>query len=195
MSRRGIRLTVLFGVLLLPVSVPAQQPRRPNNEAGEANTLGRWKLVNFALFAIGFGYLIYRYAPAFFNARSADIQKAIRDATGLQMEADFRSSEMDRKMASLAGEVQKLRDQSAAHMEIEHQRVDNETQAELARIESNVQAEIETFRQRGLRRVRQQTSRAALELASRRLRPEPGSGEQEELVQDFVHAVEQGRGE
>jgi F0F1-type ATP synthase membrane subunit b/b' len=185
-----LRLAALLSLLLVPVSLPAQTQRHPNNEAGEANTIGKWKLINFTLFAIGFGYLIYRYAPAFFNARSADIQKAIRDATGLKMDADFRSSEMDRKMATLAEEVKKLRDQSAVHMELEHQKVENETQAELARIENNVRAEIEAFRQRGLRRVRQQTSRAALELASRRLQPQPGSPEQEELIQDLVHAVE-----
>ncbi len=192
--RRRLAIAMVWGGLAFLGAAHQARAQGPDakNEAGTAYTLGKWKLVNTALFAVALGYLLYRAAPAFFNARSADIQKAIKDATGLKMEADFRSSEIDRKMASLADEVARLRAQSAAEMEREHQRVLAETQSGLTRIDKNVQAEIDAFRQRGERRVRQQTGLAALRLAERRLRPEAGSAEPEELVQDFVRAVGQG---
>ena len=89
----------------------------------------RWKIANTLIFAIGLGYLIAKYAPAFFNARSGEIQKAIQDATGLKIEAEFRSSEIDRKMAGLAEEVKKLRQQYADELEREHERFRHETEA------------------------------------------------------------------
>ncbi len=193
--RRHLGFAVLWGALAFfagPHGVSAQQKRMVGTDEASGR-VGKWKIINTVLFAAGLGYLIYRSAPGFFNARSADIQKAIQDATGLKMDADFRSSAIDRKMASLSDEVKKLREQSAADMEREHQRVQEDTQQGLRRIENNVNAEIEAFRQRGVRRVRQRAAQAAFELAAQRLQAQAGTGEAEESVQDFIHVVEQGR--
>ena len=194
--RRHIGLAVLWGGLAFlggTHDLSAQQQKRALGTDEASGRVGKWKIINTLLFAAGLGYLIYRSAPGFFNARSADIQKAIQDATGLKMDADFRSSEIDRKMASLSEEVTKLREQSAADIEREHQRLREETQEGLQHIENNVNAEIEAFRQRGVQRVRQRTAQAAFELAAQRLREQAGTGEAEESVQDFIHVVEQGR--
>src|SRR5581483_9138661 len=152
-----------------------------------------WKIVNTAIFVIGLAYLIRKYAPAFFNARSADIQKAIKDAMGLKIEAEFRYSEIDRKMATLTDEVKRMRAQSAAEMEREHQRVRNETAMEIEHIHKNVAAEMEALRKEGRRQVRQQTAQLALQLAERRLRDRFASSASEGLVQDFVQLIERGK--
>jgi F0F1-type ATP synthase membrane subunit b/b' len=153
-----------------------------------------WKVANTLIFAAALGYLIAKTAPRFFNARSAEIQKAIQDATGLKIEAEFRSSEIDRKMATLAAEVNKLREQSAAEMEREHARMRKDTAVEIEHIHRNVAAEIEAFRFGAIRQVREHTAQLALELAERRLASQLSSGDQEEMVRDFVHLVERGRG-
>jgi F0F1-type ATP synthase membrane subunit b/b' len=180
---------------LLPLAAihhaAAQVPTPQETAAMDAVT--RWKLANTLIFAIGLGYLIAKYAPAFFNARSSEIQKAIHDATGLKIEAEFRSSEIDRKMAGLAEEVKKLRQQYAGEMEREHERFRHETDAELERIRDNVAAESEALRLEGVRRVRQHTAQLALELAERRLQDRAALEPQDNLVQDFVHLVERGR--
>ena len=153
----------------------------------------RWKLANTLVFAIGLGYLIAKYAPAFFNARSSEIQKAIQDATGLKIEAEFRSSEIDRKMAGLAEEVSKLRQQYAGELEREHERLRHETDSEVQHIHRNVAAEIEALRLEGTRRVRQHTAQLALALAEHRLQDRAAQESQDDLVQDFVHLVERGK--
>jgi F-type H+-transporting ATPase subunit b len=158
-----------------------------------ADTLGPWKIANTLIFAVGLGYFIYRYAPGFFNTRSADIQKAIREATGLKMEADLRYSEIDRKMATLGDEVGKLRERSAIEIEREHQRIQAQTRAELVRIQHNLGAEIDAFRQRGVRTLRQQAAQSAMELATRRLEERIEEAEPEQSVQDLIHLVERGR--
>ena len=162
-------------------------------EIAAMDVVTRWKIANTLIFAIGLGYLIAKYAPAFFNARSSEIQKAIQDATGLKIEAEFRSSEIDRKMAGLAEEVKKLRQQYAGELEREHERFRHETDTEAQHIRRNVAAEIEALRLEGIRRVRQHTAQLALQLAERRLMDRAGLESQDELVQDFVHLVERGR--
>jgi F0F1-type ATP synthase membrane subunit b/b' len=188
---RRLRWSCLLAALFLLAAThyaAAQVPTPQETAAMDAVT--RWKIANTLIFAIGLGYLIAKYAPAFFNARSSEIQKAIQDATGLKIEAEFRSSEIDRKMAGLAEEVKKLRQQYADELEREHERFRRETDAEVQHIQRNVAAEIEALRLEGTRRVRRHTAQVALELAERRLQERATREPQDDLVQDFVHLVE-----
>jgi F0F1-type ATP synthase membrane subunit b/b' len=190
---RSLRWLCQLAVLLLLAATyaPAQVPTPQETAAMDVVT--RWKIANTLIFAIGLGYLIAKYAPAFFNARSSEIQKAIQDATGLKIEAEFRSSEIDRKMAGLAEEVKKLRQQYALEMEREHERFRHETDEELQHIQRNIAAEIEALRLEGARRVQQHTAQLALALAEHRLQDRAAREPQDDLVQDFVHLVERGR--
>jgi F-type H+-transporting ATPase subunit b len=157
------------------------------------DNLTKWKIVNFAIFAIGLGYALVKFAPRFFNARSADIQKAIREATGLKMNADLRYSEIDRKMANLAGEVDKLRAEANAEMEREHERLLREAAEEAERIRKNTAAEIDAWRAEGANQVRRHTAQLAFALAERRLRDRFSAGEPAEMLHDFANLVERGK--
>jgi F-type H+-transporting ATPase subunit b len=191
---RSLRWLCLFVALLLLAAARHLGAQVPTPEETAAmDVVTRWKLANTLIFAIGLGYLVSKYAPAFFNARSSEIQKAIQDATGLKIEAEFRSSEIDRKMAGLAEEVKRLRQQYAAQLRREHERFRHDTEAELERIHHNVAAEIDALRLEAVRRVRQHAAQVALELAERRLRERAARESQDDLVQDFIHLVEQER--
>jgi F-type H+-transporting ATPase subunit b len=153
----------------------------------------RWKIINFALFLIGLGYLLWKYAPRFFNARSAEIQKAIQDATGLRIEAEFRYSEIDRKMATLPDAIKKMREQHAGEMQRAHERVLHETELEIGHIHSNMQNEIEALRKEGADQVRRHTAQLALASAERRLRDRFANEDATPLIDDFIRLVERGR--
>jgi F0F1-type ATP synthase membrane subunit b/b' len=187
------RLCLVAGLLLCAVAFQAgaQIPNQQETAAIDRVTL--WKIANTLIFAAGLGYLIARYAPAFFNARSSEIQKAIQDATGLKIEAEFRSSEIDRKMAGLAEEVKKLRQQYADELQREHDRFRHETEAEIEHIQHNVGAEIEALRLEGAHRVRQHTAQLALEVAEHRLQDRAALDPQNDLIHDFMQLVEGGR--
>ncbi|MBV9611315.1 MAG: ATP synthase F0 subunit B [Acidobacteriaceae bacterium] len=162
-------------------------------ETAALDAVTKWKIINTAIFAVGLGWFIWKYAPAFFNARSSDIQKAIKDATGLKIEADFRYSETDRKMAGLADEIRRIREQNKIEMERDHKRFRQETQAQIEHIRHNVAAELEAFRQEGIQQIRQRTVQLAIDSAQRRLEERLRSGEPEDLLRDFIHLVERGR--
>jgi F-type H+-transporting ATPase subunit b len=193
-SRRSLlRLCMLATLLFLAGVGHAFAQETQANETAALDVVTKWKIINTALFAVGLGWFLWKYAPAFFNARSADIQKAIKDATGLKIEADFRYSEIDRKIATLADEVRKMREEVRREMEREHERFRREAQAQIEHIYHNVAAEMEAFRQEGIRQVRQHTAQLAMQLAERELQERFQSGEPEDLLQDFIHLVEQGK--
>lgn len=188
MSRRLLLLCLLVGAGLLN----AQEPVKTEGAAPETdNTI--WKIANFAIFAGGIGYAVIKFAPAFFNTRSADIQKAIQEATGLKMNADLRYSEIDRKMANLSGEVAKLRAESQAEMEREHARMIAQAQDEVAYIQRSTAAEVEALRGEGANKLRIHATHQALALAESRLRARFASADQKDLVNDFVQLVERGK--
>ena len=183
----------VFALLLAGIALPAGAQTAAQKDAAEEQTQFTWHLINSAIFAVGLGYALWKFAPSFFNARTADIQKAIKDATGLKLEADFRHSEIDRKMATLPEEIKRMREQSLIEIEREHQRRLEETQRELTHIEDSLQAEIQASRDDGMRLIRQRTARLALDSAERQLR-ERGAGQTDEgLLGDFIQLVERGK--
>ncbi len=197
MQRLLLRAAFCAGLLFISGSIHAfgqqSQSQQQADETAALDRVGKWKLINTALFAAGMAWLLAKYAPGFFNARSSDIQKAIQDATGLKIEADFRYSEIDKKMANLAGEINKIRAQADIEMEREHKRIQHQTELEVARIHQSAPNEIEALRQEAANRVQLQTARIALEMAERRLQERFAQGEPGNPVDDFIRLIERGK--
>ncbi len=188
LPRRFLFLFLLAGLGLLSAQEPAAK-----TEAAPAADNFIWKVANFAIFAGGIGYALVKFAPSFFNARSADIQKAIQDATGLKLNADLRYSEIDRKMADLSSEVGRLRAEAQGEMEREHARMNAQTREEIAYIRRSTAAEIEALRGEGADKLRVHATQQALALAEARLRTRFAASDQKDLLNDFVRLVERGK--
>jgi F0F1-type ATP synthase membrane subunit b/b' len=169
------------------------QESQHGDEAAATDSTGMWKIINTALFAALVAWFLVKNGPRFFNARSADIQKAIQDATGLKIEADFRYSEIDKKMATLADEVARIREQSRGEMDREHERFRSQTEQEIARIRQSGLNEIDALRQEAANRVQLHTAESALDLAERRLQERFARGEQDGLVGELVRLIERGK--
>jgi F0F1-type ATP synthase membrane subunit b/b' len=189
MIKRLTRLFLFTLVLLVPLY---SQESGEQQEIAQEERVSGWKWANFAILAIGLGYLISKTAPAFFNARSEEIQKAIKEATGLKVEADFRSSEIDRRMATLAAEVQKMRDEAKLEMERESHRLDEETRTALDRVQQHTTREIEALRHQALLSVRDHAVHLASELAIAHLQDHPEEIDQDQQIHVFATQVLEG---
>jgi F-type H+-transporting ATPase subunit b len=187
------RLLTIGGAILLSTSSLVFAHEAEGGEAAPLDPITKWKVINTAIFAILLGWFLWKFAPRFFNARSADIQKAIKDATGLKLEADYRYSEMDRKMAAIGQEINKLRQQAHLEWEREHDRLRREADQDIHHIHQNVKNEIEAFRLEASQHLRQQTARLALDRAEQRLRLRFAQGEPENVLENFIHLVERGK--
>jgi F0F1-type ATP synthase membrane subunit b/b' len=166
------------------------QQQETQSDSGE-DDVTKWKLINTGIFVLALGYGIIKLAPRFFNARSLEIQKAIKDATGLKIEADFRYSEIDKKMANLGAEVYRLKAQNKAEMEREHQRLLKETADGVEQINQHIEAELEAMQKDGIRQVKLHTANLAIGLAERRLQTYFAEGKITDNIHDFVNLVEQ----
>lgn len=155
-------------------------------EATEGHSLLTWKWINFCIMMAGLGYLAAKKGPAFFNTRSQDIQKAIEDATGLRVQAEFRSSEIDRRMATLSDEIAHLKELAKAEMENESARLERETLAALARIQEQATREIQSMHHQAELAVREHAVRMAFDLALVHLRENPEQMDQDQLVESFT---------
>jgi len=187
MPRRLLWVFLLAGVSL----ALAAETAKP--EAAHEEDIMIWKIANFLIFAGGIGFLLYKFAPSFFESRSADIQQAIQEATGLKLTADLRYSEIDRKMANLSGEVGKLRAEAQMEMEREHERMIAQTKEEIVHIQKSTAAEIEALRGEGAERLRVYATHQALALAEARLRDRFAATDQKDLVNEFLTLVERGK--
>ncbi|MDQ2713086.1 MAG: ATP synthase F0 subunit B, partial [Acidobacteriota bacterium] len=138
-SRHLIFQTLLTGFLLLACGFHAigQESQMQQQETAALDRIGPWKLINTGIFVALLAWFLAKYGPRFFNARSADIMKAIKDSTGLKIQADFRYSEIDRKMASLPDEVKRIREQADIEMQREHDRIKEQTEAEIKHMRVN----------------------------------------------------------
>lgn len=188
--RRPVLLTlVCAGLFFVCGLTPAKAQSAQEYSAIDKVTPLKW--ANSLIFYAGLAYLIYRYGPPFFNARSADIQKAIEEATGLKIQGEFRHSEADRKMAMLPAEIKKMQQQHDEALAREHERVQQDTESEIQRMHANVTAEIAALRNEGTRRIRQRTAVSAVDLAERRLQERLASDDGNYLP-DFLRAIERG---
>jgi F0F1-type ATP synthase membrane subunit b/b' len=186
--RRLVLLTFCFAGLFLICGVtPAHA--QDAQEYSNIDKITPLKWANSLIFFIGLGYLIYRYGPAFFNARSADIQKAIEEATGLKLQGEFRRSEADRRMATIPAEIAKIQRQHDEALAREYDRVQQDTRSEVLRIHSNVTSEIAALRKEEALRIRQRTAAAAVALAECHLQKRVALDGSNDL-DDFLFAVQ-----
>lgn len=180
-----------FPLLLVLLMTAIQLGAQPVGAEHSRNldTVSVWKILNTVLFFAFLGYLIRKHAPAFFGARSLAIQKAIEEATGLKIEAEFRYSEIDKKMATLPDEIRRLRMKDAAERERDHRRFQRETEGSIAHVWRNAEAEIESYWQQGMRRVKERTAELALQYAEQQIPGRLGPRESEDSVRDLLHLV------
>lgn len=145
-----------------------------------------WKWANFALLAAGLGYLISKNAPAFFRARTDEIQKGIAEATQTRKDAEARAAEIERKVSNLQAEVASLRAQSREEIAREGERIKAETEAQLRKIQSQTQAEIASATKHAAHDLKAYSAKLALEMAEGQLRGQMTPAAQDGLTRAFV---------
>jgi F-type H+-transporting ATPase subunit b len=153
-----------------------------------------WKWANFALLFAGLGYLISKYAPAFFRSRTREIQKGIAEATRTRQEAEARAAEIERKVGNLQAEVAAMRVQSREEIVREGERIRQETEAQLRKIQAQTQAEIASATKHATHDLKAYSAKLALELAEGQIRGQMTPSTQDGLTRAFVQELRQKAG-
>lgn len=199
MKRAGPTV-MIFGALLWAFAAAGQEPAKANETAlehaseppaeGEHGKLEMWKWANFVVLAAGLGYLIGKNAGPFFSSRSLQIRKDMLEAQEARRQSEARAAEVDRRLASLEGEIAALRAESQHEAQAEGERLTRHTAAEMAKIQSHAEQEIASAGKAARMELKRYTAHLAVTLAEQRLQARMTPETQDALVRGFVRDLE-----
>jgi F-type H+-transporting ATPase subunit b len=177
---------LLIGALLLTATTySAAQDKKENSEPA----IG-WKWANFAILAVGLGYLMSKTLPPIFRARTAEIQKGIAEAQAIKRDADRRAAEVEAKTKALGADIERFRTEAKAEMQQEGERIAKETAAEIERLEHKAGQEIEAAGVTARRELKNYAAKLALDLAEQRVRTRLDASIEQTLVDGFIQDLE-----
>ena len=178
---------LLLTLLAAGTTLYAQEAEGAKEEKkGEIEVSDTLKWANFAMLAVGLGIVLMKTLPKAFADRTAGIQKDIKEAQALKADAERRASEVEKKVAALASDIDTFRSQAAKEMAAEGDRIRQETAAQIARVEQQASLEIETAAKVARRELRQYSSELALKLAEERVKAKLDGATAAGLVDGFV---------
>jgi F-type H+-transporting ATPase subunit b len=185
--KRRIGVTLLaFG--LSAATLFAQEERHAEKGASGLNPVTETVLLwaNFAILAIGLGYLIKKYGGPFFASRSERIQREIVEAAKVRQDAEARSAEVDRRLASLQADLAALRGESRKELESLERHTTSKASAEITRIQSNAEQEIAAAGKAARLELKRHSAELAVHLAGEKIQARMTPAVQDALVRDFV---------
>ena len=181
--KRLIPLYLLACAVCLAQETGALQPKE---SAGSGDALAVWRFANFAILAVGLGYLLVKNLPPFFNSRTSTIQKEITDAQKLKRDSEERAEAIMKRVSSLAADIEAFRVQSRSEMEREGERIREQAAAHIAKLNEQAQSEIESAGKAARRELRIYAAQLSLDLAGQRIRARLDAATEAGLVDRFV---------
>jgi F0F1-type ATP synthase membrane subunit b/b' len=171
---------------LLVVSLALAQEGSAGAAAEAGDPLVFWKWINFAILVAGLGYLIGKAAPAYFQARRDEIQKALIDAAREIQDAEAKAADLDSRFSGIQKEAEQLRQEAKAMMAAEAERIRQETERHLTRIQEQTTQEIVLMSRVARDDLRKYSAGLALDLAEQRIRTRVNAEAESGLVDDFL---------
>jgi len=144
------------------------------------------KWANFLLLAGLLGYFIGKNAGPFFAARSASIRKDMEESLRQRKEAEAMAADVDRRLANLEKDIAALRGQGEAEARAETERVAQESEAEIAKIQAHSEQEIASAGKAARMALKRYAAELAIGLAEQKVRARMTPDTEDALVQGFV---------
>jgi F-type H+-transporting ATPase subunit b len=197
MKRRAAILVFLSLMITAPAAFA--QPResaREQSEKGPSEGGGDTKTTillwaNFLVLAGGLGYLIVKNGGPFFAARARKIRREMVESGELRKEAEAEAAEVDRRLANLEKERAAMREESQREIEVQRQRVRQQTAAELAKIRAHAEQEIDAAGKSARAELKRYSAELAISLAEQKIRARLTPDIQDALVRGFVQNLDQ----
>ena len=148
-----------------------------------------WAWLNFALLAGGLTWVFRKNALPFFAARATSIRKGMLEADDERAQAERRIAAVEARLSHLQADIQALKEEATAEDQAEHERVRQERDAELAKIQWHAKQEIEAAAKTARAELKRYSAGLALELAQQKIRARMNPAVQEALFHGFVQKL------
>jgi F-type H+-transporting ATPase subunit b len=179
------RLLLVGALLLMAAGGLAAQEQKDSNEVASG-----WRWANFAILAVGLGYLVSKTLPPVFRSRTDEIQKGIAEAQAIKKDADRRAAEVEAKTKTLGADIERFRTEAKTEMHNEGERIRQETAAQIARLEQKAEQDIEAAGAAARRELKSYAAKLALDLAEQRVRARLDANAEKAMVDGFIQDLE-----
>jgi F-type H+-transporting ATPase subunit b len=188
-----------FALLLSASLIPAQEPpttatagEQTAHHKGEGENLGSsiWAWANFAILAGLLGYLTVKKGGPWFASRSQSIRQGIAEAEEIRAKAEASAAQVDRRLASLETEIEKLRANARREQAAEAERIRLQSAADLSRIQEHATREIDSAAKGARLELKRYAAQLAVDLAEQKIRRQMTPQLQSALVENFARDLE-----
>lgn len=121
-----------------------------------------------------------------FRVAQQRIQREIVEAAKVRQDAEARSAEVDRRLASLQADLAALRGESRKELESLERHTTSKASAEITRIQSNAEQEIAAAGKAARLELKRHSAELAVHLAGEKIQARMTPAVQDALVRDFV---------
>lgn len=151
-----------------------------------------WKVLNFALFFGGLGYLLSKPLRSFFASRREGIARQLAEATRQRAEAVELRREMETRIAGLQQEIASLRDRLRRDGERERDALAQQGEGEAAKLLAQVEQEVARRVEAARTQLAREASETAVRLARELLARELGPSDRERIFRATLERLQQG---
>jgi F-type H+-transporting ATPase subunit b len=184
---RRATIAIALGLAFASYALPQEAPAANENHAEQGDPWIWWKWANFAILAVGLGYLIGKHVPPLFRKQSDEIQSALAESAKIKQEAAAYAAGVEARLANLQSEIQKLREAAHADMIAESERIRRETEHHVQRIREQSVQEMALMTRAAKQELRKYAAELAIGLAEQHIRFRMNPETQEQLVDGFLH--------
>lgn len=185
---RRAALALALGLAFASYVLP-QEPagaKQTQQETGQGDPWILWKWVNFLILIGGLGYMASKHVPPMFRARSEEIQQALAEAAKLRQDAEARAASIERRLQNLQTEIDNLRQNARAEAVAEGERIRQETDRHLTRIQEQSVQEIVLMTRAARHELRKYSADLAVGLAAQRIHARMTPEIEQNLVDGFL---------
>jgi F-type H+-transporting ATPase subunit b len=172
---------------------PAAEAAQGGRSESAANSEGKaegvspvWAWANFFILSGVLGYLIAKQGGPWFASRSQVIRKGIAEAEEIRANAEKRAAQVDRKLAGLQTEIERVRADAHREQEAEAARIREQTGADLARLREHAAGEIVASGNAARVELKRYAAQLAIDLAEQKIRRQMTAEMQAALVAGFA---------
>lgn len=175
---------VVFAVMLSLAPFARAQENAAAEEKHEPG-IG-WQVANFIILAGFLGYMVKKNAGKFFDARTGHIQSGIYDAAKAKRDSEARLADVERRIAGLGSEIEKMRADMRKEMAAEGERIRLETERHIHRVQEQAAQDIESMIKAGRRDLKTYSAELALKMAEEQLHGRITHDVENNLVSSFI---------
>lgn len=189
-TARRAAFAIAVGLAFASCALPQEPAKSETNQASQSDPWLGWKWANFAILAVGLGYLIGKSVPPLFRKQSDEIKAALAEAAKIKADAEAYHASVAARLANLQKEIDELRKSAHAEMSAESERIRRETERHLDRIREQSAQEIALMTRSAKNELQRYSAELAIGLAEQRIRSRMNFELQEKLVSGFLEDLQ-----